>query len=44
MKKNILAGYTVSCVGDDRAYSLIHSPYKDNYSEKILQSVLKRKL
>ena len=43
MKKNIIAGYTVSCVGDERAYSLVHSPYKNNFSEKILHSVLKKK-
>ena len=42
MKKNIIAGYTVSCVGDERAYSLVHSPYKNNFSEKILHSVLKK--
>jgi aminopeptidase-like protein len=43
MKKKIFAGYTVSCVGDDRAYSLIHSPYENNFSEKILHTVLKKK-
>ena len=32
MKKKIFAGYTISCVGDERAFSLIHSPYQNNTS------------
>ena len=43
MKKKIFAGYTISCVGDERAFSLIHSPYQNNFSEKILTYNFKKK-
>ena len=43
MKKKIFAGYTISCVGDERAFSLIHSPYQNNFSEKFLHTILKKK-
>ena len=39
MKKKIFAGYTISCVGDERAFSLIHSPYQNNFSEKFLHTI-----
>ena len=44
LKRNVIAGYTISCVGDERNYSLIHSPYGNNFSEKMLDMILKPKI
>lgn len=41
MKKFVKAGFNLSCVGDDRDYSIIHSRYGDTYADKILVNVLK---
>lgn len=40
MKNNIFAGYNLSCVGDDRAYSHVKSRFGNNISDKALQSAL----
>ena len=40
MKKNIIAGFNVTCVGDDRAYSIVHSRYGDTLADKVLMNVL----
>jgi len=41
MKKNIVSGFVVSCVGDERAYSIIHSRYGKTLSDRVLSYVLK---
>lgn len=41
MKKNIIAGFNVTCVGDDRTYSIVHSKYSDTLADKVLMNVLK---
>ena len=41
MKKNIFAGYNVTCVGDDRCYSYLPSRNGDTISDKIAKHVLK---
>lgn len=41
MKKNIIAGFNVTCVGDDRTYSIVHSRYADTLADKVLMNVLK---
>ncbi len=41
MKKNIIAGYNISCVGDDNAYSYLPSRNEDTISDKIALHVLK---
>ena len=41
MKKNVVAGYNVSCVGDDNAYSYLPSRNEKTISDKIALHVLK---
>ncbi len=41
MKKKIIAGFNVSCVGDDRAYSYLPSRKGDTISDLIAKHVLK---
>lgn len=38
MKKNILCGFVLSCVGDNRCYSHIKSPTGKNLADKAIQS------
>lgn len=40
MKANIFAGFNLSCVGDNRAYSIVHSRYGATFSDKVLMNVL----
>ncbi len=40
MKKNIIAGFNVTCVGDDRAYSIVHSRYANTLADRVLMNVL----
>ena len=41
MKKNIIAGFNVTCVGDDRAYSIVHSKYANTLADRVMMNVLK---
>ena len=41
MQKHVIAGFNLSCVGDDRTYSIIHSRYNDTLADKVLMNVLK---
>ena len=41
MKKNIVAGFNVTCVGDDRSYSYIPSRRGDTLSDDIAKHILK---
>lgn len=41
MKKKIVAGFNLTCVGDDRTYSLVHSRYGDTLADRVLTSVLR---
>lgn len=43
LKDKLKAGVVLSCVGDDRDYSIIHSRYADTIADKSLASVLKDK-
>ena len=40
MKKNIIAGFNVSCVGDDRVYSYLPARAGDTYADKVALNVL----
>ena len=33
LKKNVVAGYVLTCIGDDRAYSYLYSKYKNSPSD-----------
>lgn len=41
MKKNMLLGCNVSCVGDDNSYSLVSSRQEDTIADRLLKNILK---
>ena len=41
LKSKVVAAFNLTCVGDDRTYSIVHSKYADTLSDKVLESVLK---
>ena len=41
LKEKLVAGIVLSCVGDDRDYSIIESRYADTIADKSLKSVLR---
>lgn len=41
MKKNILYGFCLTCVGDERNYSIIPTKYKNTLSDKISLNIIK---
>jgi aminopeptidase-like protein len=43
LKKNLLGGYNLSCVGDEKNYSYILSKYENSPSDKSLLEVFKKK-
>ena len=42
MKKNIIAGYNLSCVGDDRSISFLPSRKEDSISDRVALQVLNK--
>ena len=38
MINNMLSGFNLSCVGDERAYSFVHTPYADTITDKALSA------
>ena len=40
MKERVVAGFNLSCVGDNRTYSYIQSRYGDTLADKVAQNVL----
>ena len=43
LKKNVVAGYIVSCVGDNNAYSYLETKEKNSLSDKIAKTAFKLK-
>ena len=41
MKKNIIAGFNITCIGDDRCYSYVPTRYGNTLSDKVSKHVLK---
>ena len=41
LKENVIAGFNLTCVGDDRDYSIVHSRYADTYADRVLMNVLR---
>lgn len=40
LKKSVIAGFNLTCVGDDRDYSIIESRYANSYADRLLSNVL----
>jgi aminopeptidase-like protein len=40
LKKNVIAGFNLSCLGDERAFSYVSSRYADTLADKIARHVL----
>lgn len=43
LKKHVKAGFVLSCLGDDHAYSLVHTPKENTLSDKVALHTLKNK-
>jgi len=41
LKDNMVAGFNLSCVGDDRTYSIVHTKYADTLADRVLTNILK---
>ncbi|MBR5361429.1 MAG: DUF4910 domain-containing protein, partial [Lachnospiraceae bacterium] len=41
LKQQVIAGFNLTCVGDDRDYSIVHSRYADTLADKVLMEVLR---
>ena len=43
LKSRVQAGFVLSCVGDDRAYSIVHSRYGSTLADKVLDNLISKK-
>lgn len=41
LKEHVIAGFVLSCVGDERGYSFIHTRHGDTLTDKLLTNILK---
>lgn len=41
LKERVIAGFNLSCVGDHRTYSMIHSRYSNTLADKVMSQVLR---
>ena len=44
LKKNVFAGFNISCVGDNRNYSFLPSRNENTISDRVAQKVLRKKV
>ncbi len=42
LKQNVIAGFILSCVGDNNAYSMVHTRYGNTLADKAALSVMKK--
>ena len=42
MQEHIKAAFNLTCVGDNRTYSIVHSRYADTYADRVLTCVLEQ--
>lgn len=40
LKNHVIAGFVLTCIGDNRTYSYIESPFGDNLADRVAQNVL----
>ena len=40
LRNNVICGFNLSCVGDEKAYSYINTPFKDTLADKAMKSAL----
>ena len=40
MQRRVIAGFNLTCVGDDMQYTIVHSRYADTLADKVLLNVL----
>ncbi len=43
LKHKVIAGFNISCIGDDGGYSYVRSPYENTYADRIVDYVLSTK-
>ena len=41
LKKKVICGFNLTCVGDDRSYSFVHSPKEQTLADKALEAALR---
>ena len=41
LKERVIAGFNLTCVGDNRTYSIVHSRYGNTLADRVLINVLK---
>lgn len=41
LRKHVIAGFNLSCVGDNRDYSIVESRYGDTLADRVLKNILK---
>ena len=41
LKEHVIAGFNLSCVGDNRDYSIVESRYGDTLADRVLKNILK---
>ena len=42
LKKHLICGFNISCVGDDRAYSYVKTPFENTLADKAMSAALQK--